>query len=668
MTLSAQEARNTRSSGGGLADSRGGVTWRAAAVSLVVILVSAPAIFYGEVVWRKQVAWNATGWSSGVPASWPLAVLFLLGAVGSLPMLRRLGLTRRELLTVYCVVLVTTPIFSISVLFWALSQPISYYYLGQAHPQWEPVFLRLIPTWFSPSSSAAVEGFFLGQSTVPWSEWAVPLAAWSSFIGAVFLANLCLVSLVQRQWITHERLTFPLAQIPLETVTSADSQQAGQLGAHRMFWLGLWAAFLVTFLSALSQRIPALPALPLLVRVMNPQVVGPMAAFGQVDIAFYPWLLAIGYLISKDVSFSVWSLWLVRIGLTALAIAGGAEPGSSEDWWRYDFPAPYNQVTGAVFVLSGWALWRSWRHLAHALKTAFGRERDDTESLEPLPYRWALSGFFICFTWLVYFFVLAGCRLSFAFAFSAVIIAAYLSYARLQAEAALDPAFWWFNDILIMPIGGKNFLPREFISLYTAGWVSAPMPSFVLSACSINALTAFKIADAAGLDTRRLTRLLVGGFFAALLLGIFVTLTAMYRIGFLGMNGGTDNNIVAVVLRAYGEGIYGGIVGLYDAEPSPVGMFYIGIGAVVCLLMAIFRMRFLWWPFHPVGYVLSNSLPIAYGLFPFFIAWIVKLLVTRYGGLRLYRATVPVAIGLIVGDMLNLTLWNIVALATRGRI
>jgi len=57
---------------------------------------------------------------------------------------------------------------------------------------------------------------------------------------------------------------------------------------------------------------------------------------------------------------------------------------------------------------------------------------------------------------------------------------------------------------------------------------------------------------------------------------------------------------------------------------------------------------------------------VAYGLFPFLIAWVAKVLVTRYGGLRLYRATLPLAIGLIVGDLLNTTLWNVVALATRG--
>jgi hypothetical protein len=639
----------------------GGVTPRAAVISVAIVLISAPAIFYGEVVWYKGV------WSSGVPASWPLAVLFLLAAAASVPFLRRLKLSRAELLTIYCVTLVATPLLSINVLFWAFSQPISYYYFGQVYPQWETTFLRFIPAWFSPSSAAAVEGYFSGRASVPWSEWLIPLAAWSSFLCALFLANLCVLSLVQRQWIRHERLTFPLAQIPLETVESAADGKTGRLATPRAFWLGLGIAFLVTFTSSLSQRLPAVPAFPLLVRVMSAQPVGPMAAFGQVDIALYPWLLAIAYLIPKELSFSIWFLWLVRIGLTMIAIATGAEPGSAEDWWRFEFPAPYNQATGAVLALSAWALWGSRKHLAHAFRTAFGRERDPSESEEPLPYRWAFVAFAVCFAWLVCFFRLAGCRLAFALAFPTVIVGAYLSYARLQAEGALDTSFWWFNDIMLMPVGGKRYLPQEIISLYTAGWVSAPLPSVVLSACSINALTSFKIADSAGVSLRRLTYLLLGVFLVALVVGVFITLTGTYRLGFLEMKGGTGNNLVADVLRVYGHDIYNDIQQNYDAEPSPSGVYFIGVGAVVCVLLGVLRLRFPWWPLHPIGYVLSNSIPQAMGTFPFFIAWMLKTLVTRYGGLRLYRATLPLAVGLIVGDLLNTTLWNLISLATCGR-
>jgi hypothetical protein len=49
---------------------------------------------------------------------------------------------------------------------------------------------------------------------------------------------------------------------------------------------------------------------------------------------------------------------------------------------------------------------------------------------------------------------------------------------------------------------------------------------------------------------------------------------------------------------------------------------------------------------------------------PFFIGWLGKTLVTRYGGLRLYRQTMPIAIGFIAGDLLNDLLWGIVTLVT----
>ncbi len=641
---------------------RDGVTWWAALISLVVIILSAPAVFYGEVVWCKGT------WSSGVPASWPLAVLFLLGALGSLPFLRRARLSRKELLTVYCIVLVAAPLLSINIIFWALSQPISYQYFGQAYPQWQEVFLGVIPSWFSPTSATAVQGYFLGETSVPWAEWIVPLGAWSSFLCALYLANLCLLSLVQRQWIRNERLTFPLAQIPLETVESAAGGRSGRLSTSIKFWLGIGIAFFVAFVSSLSQRLPALPAFPLLIPVMNMPEVGPTAALGRVDMALYPWLLGIAYLIPKELSFSVWFLWLVRIGLTMTAIATGAEPGSAEDWWRFSFPAPYNQATGAVLALSVWGLWGSRRHLVRAFKSAFLGDSVAYEREEPLPYRWAFIGFVISFAWLVWFFLLAGCRLPFALAFPTVIIGAYVAYARLQAEAAFDTGFWWFNDIMLMPVGAKRFLPQEIIALYTAGWVSAPMPSFVLSTCSINTLTSFKIADAVGVSPRRLTRLLLAGLLVALLVGVFVTLTGTYRLGFLSTKGGTGNNLVADVLRVYGHDIYNNIQLNYDVEPSPEGVFYIGVGALVCVLLGVLRLRFLWWPLHPVGYILSNSLPIAYGLFPFFIAWVVKVAVTRYGGLRLYRSTLPLATGLVVGDVLNTTTWNIVALISKGHV
>jgi hypothetical protein len=53
---------------------------------------------------------------------------------------------------------------------------------------------------------------------------------------------------------------------------------------------------------------------------------------------------------------------------------------------------------------------------------------------------------------------------------------------------------------------------------------------------------------------------------------------------------------------------------------------------------------------------------------PFFAGWAWRLLTVRYGGLRLYRRTMSLAIGMIMGDLLNSGLWVVVALATGGRV
>jgi len=159
--------------------------------------------------------------------------------------------------------------------------------------------------------------------------------------------------------------------------------------------------------------------------------------------------------------------------------------------------------------------------------------------------------------------------------------------------------------------------------------------------------------------------LLLGAFAIALPLGMYVTLTGMYHHGLLATGAAKGNYFVTWALRDGGYSIASDITEGEDRNLG--GVLYLVAGGVMCIFLGLMRLRFLWWPFHPIGYLLSNSIPQAMGTFPFFIAWVLKSLVIRYGGLRLYRKTIPLAIGLIVGDLLNSSLWSIIGLATRGR-
>jgi len=73
-------------------------------------------------------------------------------------------------------------------------------------------------------------------------------------------------------------------------------------------------------------------------------------------------------------------------------------------------------------------------------------------------------------------------------------------------------------------------------------------------------------------------------------------------------------------------------------------------GAIFVLLLSLFRTRFIWFPLHPVGLVVSSSWAMNPFWFSIFLSWAVKSAVLRYGGLRAYRGAVPLFLGLILGE------------------
>ncbi|MBT3291817.1 MAG: hypothetical protein HN380_31030, partial [Victivallales bacterium] len=58
-------------------------------------------------------------------------------------------------------------------------------------------------------------------------------------------------------------------------------------------------------------------------------------------------------------------------------------------------------------------------------------------------------------------------------------------------------------------------------------------------------------------------------------------------------------------------------------------------------------------PFHPMAFVFLGGFPGYYHYFSFFLGWLIKSLVTRYGGGKLYQQLKPLMIGVLAGAMLG---------------
>jgi hypothetical protein len=387
---------------------------------------------------------------------------------------------------------------------------------------------------------------------------------------------------------------------------------------------------------------------------------------GDVVLFLSPWMIAIAYLIPKELSFSAWFFWWVLVGVNILAVMGGTEPRGPSVIWDSTFPAPRYQGGGAMLLIGLWALWMARKHLAHVLRAALTSRCGGTDGGEPMPYRLALTGLVLSFAGMIYFCCVAGCRLAVALALIAGILGWYVVWARLRAETGLGFSTFPLGlfDAMRVPFGNVAFRTSEFVVANSLRWAYAKGGGIIYEVCTGNALEAMKIADSAGINKRRLIAGVLVGFLLTLATALFVFLTGIYHYGWFELQRLNVDFMPEIITD--GNRIVAYLMNPTDTDVN--GAVAMGTGAAITLLLGLMRLRFWWWPFHPIGYMAAMSWSLYWYWLPFLIGWACKTLVLRYGGLRLYRTTISLAIGFIVGELLNGGVWAAVGLATMGRV
>jgi hypothetical protein len=95
---------------------------------------------------------------------------------------------------------------------------------------------------------------------------------------------------------------------------------------------------------------------------------------------------------------------------------------------------------------------------------------------------------------------------------------------------------------------------------------------------------------------------------------------------------------------------------------------YGGFGFAFSLVLLMMRMRFLWWSLHPIGYAISYWWAMNLLWFPILLSFIAKTIILRYGGLNLYRRSIPFFLGLILGEYTIGGIWNIIGMILGRRM
>ncbi len=628
-----------------------GITWRS--VSLGFLLAAGLCIItpYNDyVVGNTYIAGN----------HFPLggvAVLLLLSLFNFIlfHFRGRPFLTTRETAVVYIIIMVTSGLPSSGLLRYMIPCGTVPYYFANAGNRWEQLFWSRIPDWMAVSDPEAATWFWEGLpegQAMPWRPWIKMMSHWSILFGGFWAVMISLSSLVRRQWADRERLAFPLVQFPAEVLRQDESGPSAPFFKNKLVWIGAGLVFLIHLLTGLHRYFPAVPGITTFYN-LDPSIPDrPWSAAAPLYMAFFFGAIGFGYLLSLEVSAGFWASVLYLKAQAILLAVFGFEGDSA---WSGDLSKVSNgQQLGGLLVLAFVFIWLLRGTFIDAFRKAFSRAPEIDDSTEPLSYRAAVFTFIIGLLLSLGWLVAGGMNPLAACGFMFFFLAICLVLTRIVAEAGM----------LMVHL---SFAPTDYLKLFGGTRALGPANLTVLTFvdCALtfdlreflmpSVLNAFRLADAEGISTRKLIAPLVTGLVMCVIISIPAFLLTFYLPGAAQVG-----NIVE--LRMHPTRYFTLLGNRLEANEQYVALDYISMlsgGAIVGLLSWL-RLNYVWWPIHPLGFVMGTSWASLNLWYSLLIGWFLKLLTIRYTGLAGYVRYRPLFLGVILGDVLGAVLWDIV--------
>ena len=632
-------------------DALAGLTGRA--LLLAVLLTIACGVW----VRQAEIVVISTQISEAVPAIPALGVLMLLLAINPLLRAIRRGaqLSRVEMLAIYTFVGIAISMAGPGVIrYWLASVTYPFYF---ARPENDLASLqRWIPIWMVPHNPAVAEGLYMGSGSVPWGAWLVPLLAWSGFFAAFWLAMLCMLALVRKRWVQEERLSFPVVELGLEMTSPAMGRAARRpFFLNPVTWIGFSVTFLFNLINILHALNPSLPGLPWYSYV-GPSSPGlPWSSVFPVGVYFTPLLIGFGFLVSTEFSFSIWFFFLVY-KLEGLLIASYGYAGA-------DVPYPQEQSIGAFLLLGLGLLWSARGTFKQALAELLGRARSPRDPAAPFPLRWALVGFVLSSLLVLMFCIVAGLPAWVAIAYMTILGLVALVCARIRAEAGMPLVwafpFWMQKKILVYSLGTALLMPGGHPATLTVLALLAFLSRGYFPALIGYQVDSLKTAEQIRMKPSHMAIVVMAALMVGLGVAYYFHLTPYYRYGIVHLRDG------AIWGSGLAQADFGEVMAAMrnPIAPDVARIAATGWGAVTAGALVWLRQHLGWSPFHPLGFAVAT----AYGdlvWFPFLVVWLCKVLILRYGGMRLYRAAVPGFLGFALGHVFAAgVVWGLVGAA-----
>jgi len=612
------------------------VRWYVIVIGLLLLLINTYWVFMGSEVWHSTQLTIASLFFNAV---FTLLLLVLINLVIQ-RITPKYALTQADLLIIYTMIVMLSTISGHPMMGYLLPAIEHPFWFATEENEWEQLFSNYLPTWLVVHDRDALQGYFEGNSTLytvkHLKAWMMPVLSWSAFIIVLWMVLMFMSVLLRKQWMENEKLSYPIVQLPI-----AMTSEPSRFFKNKFMWIGFAIAASIEIWNGFAFIYPTLPMLQVKNYAVGQFSSRPWNAMGTINTSFYPFVIGIMFFTPLDLSFSCWFFYVMQ----KLQWVFASMVGVNNIY-------PYEQSLGAWVALGIIPLWMGRRFFLQAIRKIIGIKSTVDDSSEPVKYRTAALGIVVGLLFLGFFCYQMGMAWWVILIYPLIYFPMVLGITRSRAEIGppvhtliyIDPGRVLVTLFGTRKLGTSTLASFTLLYPFNRCYRVNPMPS---------ELEAFRIAERSHIDSRKLMIGMIIAIVAGVLLTFWVYLHVLYQMGAESKARGW---IVYMGWETYNR------LGSWLTDPRVPNYTEVSVmmgGFLFTMLLMAMKIKFIWWPFHPAGYVLAVAEGLGYFWFAVFISWFIKFLILRFGGAKGFRKAAPVFLGLILGDYTLGCLWSI---------
>jgi len=553
-----------------------------------------------------------------------------------------------ELLLVYVMMLVASSVTEMgfgSQILPIISAP-SYY--ASPQNQWDTTILSNIRKFLIVNDKEAVKYFYEGlpkDMRIPYGVWIKPLCIWLPFIFTLYFVMICIAVILRKQWMEKERLVYPLTILPREMVKETNKKSVlPAFFKNPLMWFGFSIAFIIGTMNALHNYFEFVP----MIKLANSIPIFRRTSSLQFRISFP--IIGFLYFVNLDVTFSLWFFNIIFKIIKGIFNITGISSVENVGIYGCGGDPIFNHLgMGAMIAMVGYSLWISRGHLKDVWHAAKGEKIDDRNEI--LSYKAAFWGFVFGSLFLTCWLIISGMKwyISLLFLIFAFIIWVILTRVVCEGGIPTLVATTIASTQIVSMFGSQNLTPLTLTALGLTYVYSADLRTFPLASTSMG----LKIVENA-----ENKRPIFWAIFLAIIINIIVTIFLQLKLGY--KYGGINLDIWYFVNGPQAPYNYVSEMIKHPTSSNGVGWLCRAIGFLVMGGIVFMRQHFLWWPLHPIGFLIGPVWLMDYLWFSIFIIWLIKKLILKYGGANIYEKLKYFFLGLPLGLYTCAGVWFII--------